>query len=120
LCTRDRGFSVRGTSIPGTAGTVQVDYSLPINFKMPGSVNPIEWGLPMALFQSYQIVIYGKLGAEMPQLRAQSGEGEKDSGWPELRPKPRTRPAQPETGRGGGTGEAATLQKTYCGCFRIS
>jgi len=53
----DRGFSVHGTTIADAAGTVQVDFSLPINFKMPGSVNPIEWGLPLALFTSYQITI---------------------------------------------------------------
>jgi hypothetical protein len=53
----DRGYSIHGTNIPDAAGTVQVDYWLPLNFKMPGSVNPIEWGLPMALFTSYQLQI---------------------------------------------------------------
>src|SRR5260370_10997961 len=28
-----------------------------MNFKMPGSVNPIEWALRLALFTSYQIVL---------------------------------------------------------------
>ena len=53
----DRGFSIHGTAIPDAAGTVAVDYWLPLNFKMPGSVNPIEWGLPMALFSSYQLQV---------------------------------------------------------------
>jgi len=53
----DRGFSIHGTNIPDAAGTVQVDYWLPLNFKMPGAVNPIEWGLPMALFTSYQLQV---------------------------------------------------------------
>ena len=53
----DRGFSIHGTAIPDAAGTVAVDYWLPLNFKMPGSVNPIEWGLPMALFTSYQLQV---------------------------------------------------------------
>ncbi len=53
----DRGYSVHGTVIADTAGTVPVDYWLPLNFKMPGSVNPIEWGLPLALFTSYQLVV---------------------------------------------------------------
>ncbi len=53
----DRGYSIHGTAIADAAATVAVDYWLPINFKMPGSVNPIEWGLPLALFTSYQIVL---------------------------------------------------------------
>ena len=53
----DRGFSIHGTTIADAAGTTAVDYWLPLNFKMPGSVNPIEWGLPMALFSSYQLQV---------------------------------------------------------------
>jgi len=53
----DRGYSIHGTTIADAAGTTQVDYWLPVNFKMPGSVNPIEWGLPLALFTSYQLVL---------------------------------------------------------------
>ncbi|HET7107800.1 MAG TPA: hypothetical protein VFI38_13400 [Candidatus Acidoferrum sp.] len=53
----DRGYSIHGTAIADAAGTTAVDYWLPLNFKMPGSVNPIEWGLPMALFTSYQLQV---------------------------------------------------------------
>ncbi len=54
----DRGFSIRGTAlVDNTAGAMPVDFIIPLNFKMPGSVNPVEWGLPMALFTSYQLVI---------------------------------------------------------------
>jgi len=53
----DRGYSIHGTAIADAAATVAVDYWLPLNFKMPGSVNPIEWGLPLGLFTSYQLVI---------------------------------------------------------------
>lgn len=53
----DRGFSIRGVTVPDAAGTQPVDFSIPVNFKMPGSVNPVEWGLPMALFSSYQLVM---------------------------------------------------------------
>jgi hypothetical protein len=57
----DRGYSIRGTALtdPTTAGATQqtVDFSLPVNFKMPGSVHPVEWGLPLTLFTSYQLAI---------------------------------------------------------------
>jgi hypothetical protein len=54
----DRGFSIHSTALTDNTGGLQnVDFSLPLNFKMPGSVNPIEWGLPMALFSSYQLTI---------------------------------------------------------------
>lgn len=53
----DRGYSIHATAIADAAATVPVDFTLPINFKMPGSVNPIEWGLPLALFSSYQLTI---------------------------------------------------------------
>ena len=53
----DRGYSIHGTAIADAAATVAVDYWLPLNFKMPGAVNPIEWGLPMALFTSYQLQV---------------------------------------------------------------
>ena len=53
----DRGYAIHGTTIADAAGTTAVDFQLPIIFKMPGAVNPIEWGLPMALFSSYQLVI---------------------------------------------------------------
>jgi hypothetical protein len=53
----DRGYSVHGSAIADAAGTTAVDYWLPLNFKMPGAVNPIEWGLPLSLFSSYQLVV---------------------------------------------------------------
>ncbi|MGH7744702.1 MAG: hypothetical protein ACREQ5_07790, partial [Candidatus Dormibacteria bacterium] len=49
----DRGYSIHGTAITDVAATVPVDYQLPLVFKQPGSVNPVEWGLPMSLFTSY-------------------------------------------------------------------
>lgn len=53
----DRGYSIHATTVPDTAATVPIDFVLPVNYKMPGSVNPIEWGLPLALFSSYQLVV---------------------------------------------------------------
>src|SRR5260370_7198332 len=53
----DRGYSIHGTTIPDAAATVNVDYQLPILFKQPGSVNPVEWGLPMSLFTSYEFQV---------------------------------------------------------------
>ena len=54
----DRGYSIRGAALTdNTTGALTVDFSIPLNFKMPGSVNPIEWGLPMALFTSYQLTM---------------------------------------------------------------
>jgi hypothetical protein len=53
----DRGYSIHGTAIADAAATVPVDYYLPLTFKQPGSVNPIEWGLPLSLFTQYQLVV---------------------------------------------------------------
>lgn len=57
----DRGYSIHGTPLTDPAGagpaTQDVDYWLPLVFKMPGSVNPIEWALPLALFTNYQLTI---------------------------------------------------------------
>jgi hypothetical protein len=53
----DRGYALHGTALTDAAATVAVDFQLPINFKMPGSVNPVEWGLPLALFTSYQLIV---------------------------------------------------------------
>jgi hypothetical protein len=53
----DRGYSIHGTTIADAAATVPVDFTLPLNFKQPGSVNPIEWALPMKLFTSYPFAI---------------------------------------------------------------
>jgi hypothetical protein len=57
----DRGYAIHATALtdPTVAGaTVQaVDFLLPLKFKMPASVNPVEWGLPMGVFSSYQITV---------------------------------------------------------------
>ena len=53
----DRGYGIHSTAIADAAGTTAVDYWLPMQFKMPGSVNPIEWGLPLSLFSSYQLIV---------------------------------------------------------------
>jgi hypothetical protein len=56
----DRGFSIHSSAIADPAAgtpTATVDFSIPLQFKMPGSVNPIEWGLPLSLFTSYQLTM---------------------------------------------------------------
>jgi hypothetical protein len=55
----DRGYSFHATPIVdlGASGPALVDFTFPLQFKQPGSVNPIEWGLPMALFTSYVLTI---------------------------------------------------------------
>lgn len=53
----DRGYSIHGTTIADAAATPAVDYQLPMLFKQPGSVNPVEWGLPMSLFTSYEFQV---------------------------------------------------------------
>jgi hypothetical protein len=56
----DRGYAIHGTAITDPSSgtpTATVDFSIPLQFKMPGSVNPIEWGLPLGLFTSYQLTM---------------------------------------------------------------
>src|SRR5260370_36733713 len=53
----ERGYSIQGTTIAGGGATVPVEFQLPILFKQPGAVNPIEWGLPMSLFTSYEFQV---------------------------------------------------------------
>jgi len=56
----DRGYSIHSTALADPSSgtpTPSVDFSIPLQFKMPGSVNPIEWGLPLALFTSYQLTM---------------------------------------------------------------
>lgn len=53
----DRGFSIRHADITDAAATVAVDFFLPVIFKMPGAVNPIEWGFPIGLFTTAQLQI---------------------------------------------------------------
>jgi hypothetical protein len=52
LTAYDRGYDIKATTVPDTAATVPVDFTFVANFKMPGSVNPIEYGLPSAVFSS--------------------------------------------------------------------
>lgn len=58
----DKGFSFRAPAIADAAGTTAVDFSVPFTLKMPGSINPIEWALPMAAFESsiLQITVSGR------------------------------------------------------------
>ncbi len=53
----DRGYSIHGTALTDAAATPAVDYQLPLVFKQPGAVNPVEWGLPMSLFTSYEFQV---------------------------------------------------------------
>lgn len=54
----DKGYSFSGTALTDAAGAGQaVDFSIPLVFKMPGSVNPIEYGLPLALFTNFVLQI---------------------------------------------------------------
>lgn len=48
----DRGYSIKAATVPDAAATVAVDFTLPLTFKMPGSVNPVEWALPLSMFES--------------------------------------------------------------------
>lgn len=52
LTAFDRGYDIKATTVADAAGTTAVDWSFDINFKMPGSVNPIEYSLPAAVFSS--------------------------------------------------------------------
>lgn len=51
----DRGYAIRETDVPDAAATVAVDFSLVLVQKMPGSVDPKEWILPMSAFDTYQL-----------------------------------------------------------------
>lgn len=54
----DKGFSFSGAALTDAAGAGQaVDFSWLLVFKMPGSVNPIEYGLPLALFNNFILKI---------------------------------------------------------------
>ena len=53
----DRGYDIKATTVPDAAGTVNVDFSIVVNFKMPGSVNPIEYALPSAVFSSLLLTL---------------------------------------------------------------
>ena len=53
----DRGYDIKATTVPDVAGTVNVDFSIVVNFKMPGSVNPIEYSLPSAVFSSLLLTL---------------------------------------------------------------
>lgn len=53
----DRGYDIKASTVPDTAATVNVDFSITVNFKMPGSVNPIEYSLPSAVFSSLLLTL---------------------------------------------------------------
>lgn len=52
-----RGYAVRAADITDAAGTVQVDFSIPLRFKKRGAAVPIEHALPMDLFDSVMVEI---------------------------------------------------------------
>lgn len=50
----DNGYSFRATAISdGDTAVIPVDFLISLRYQMPGSVNPIEWALPMAAFSEY-------------------------------------------------------------------
>lgn len=53
----DRGYDIKATTVPDTTATVNVDFTITVNFKMPGSVNPIEYALPSAVFSSLLLTL---------------------------------------------------------------
>src|SRR5712691_36557 len=53
----DKGYANRAAAIVDAAGTTAVDFIVPITFKIPGSVNPIEFCLPLAAFEMAQLQI---------------------------------------------------------------
>lgn len=48
----ERGYGIKATTVADAAGTTAVDFSFTLNFKMPGSINPVEYALPLAMFES--------------------------------------------------------------------
>ena len=53
----DRGYSIRATDVDDAVAAVAVDFIFPLVSKMPGSIQPVEWGFPMSLFDSYQLFV---------------------------------------------------------------
>lgn len=53
----DKGYANRATAIADAAATVPVDFVVPVTFKIPGAVNPIEFCMPLAAFEMAQIQI---------------------------------------------------------------
>lgn len=53
----DRGFSLRAADLTDAAALVAVDFSIPLRHKERQSVNPIEFGLPMAFFDELQLIV---------------------------------------------------------------
>ena len=53
----DRGYAIREADVTDAAATVSIDFFLPFIFKMPGATNPIEWGFPISLFTTAQLVV---------------------------------------------------------------
>jgi hypothetical protein len=53
----DKGYSDRAAAITDAAGAKTVDFIVPVTLKMPGSINPIEFALPLAAFEMAQLQI---------------------------------------------------------------
>lgn len=53
----DRGFAILETDVTDSAEVVAVDIKLPLTWKKPGARLPIEFGLPLKAFQSYEIEV---------------------------------------------------------------
>jgi len=57
LTAFDRGYNIKATAVADAAGTTPIDFTITLNFKMPGSVNPIEYALPSAVFSSLLLTL---------------------------------------------------------------
>ena len=53
----DRGYQIAAPSIPNAAGTYAVNVEYLINFKRGGSIIPIEYSLPMSVFDTAQLTL---------------------------------------------------------------
>lgn len=53
----DRGYGIQETDLSDAAETIAFDFRLPLLFKAPGAQLPIEFGLPLKLFQSYVVEV---------------------------------------------------------------
>lgn len=53
----DRAYRIQHADVADAAGTTAIDFFLPLRFKQPGSVNPIEWSLPLSAFDQYNLTI---------------------------------------------------------------
>lgn len=49
----DTGYIIRHADVADTNGAKAIDVFFPLKYKQSGSVNPVEWSLPLGLFESY-------------------------------------------------------------------